>query len=395
MAKAKRPERPEDPNTGLYIHIPYCGKKCPYCDFNSIAEGSIPEQRYVDSLIGELDHYLESGVFNRPIDTLYIGGGTPSFLSLRATERIVCHVRSVFEWAPGLEATIEANPSSIDREKLDGYLSSGINRISLGVQSFCDAELSVLGRTHSARDAVAAFNMARKAGFTNIGVDLIYAIPGQSSIAFKKNLEKALELGPEHISVYGLTLEEGTAMQSAACRGYIVAVSEDVEAACYELAAKTLTDRGYTHYEISNFAVAGSESRHNTRYWEGRDFLGLGAGAHSCSLDSARGVERTKRWWNIKDPASYMALVEERGSAKEGEEILTPEQRRLEALYLGLRLLKGIDVDTFKAEFKITPMELLDNIALSERLVSIDKGSGQGDRIRLTPRGLLFSNELF
>ena len=395
MAGAKRLKRLHDPYTGLYIHIPYCGKKCPYCDFNSFADGSVPERRYVDALIRELDHYLENGPFNRPIDTLYIGGGTPSFLSLRATERIVGHVRSVFEWAPDFEATIEANPSSIDRDKLEGYLSSGINRISLGVQSFCDAELSVLGRTHSAREASGAFNMAREAGFTNIGLDLIYAIPGQSLASFKKNLARAVELRPEHISVYGLTLEEGTAMQSAVGRGDIEMVSEDVEAACYKLAAKVLSSSGYTHYEISNFALAGKESRHNTRYWEGRDFLGLGAGAHSCSIDIASGAERTKRWWNIKDPESYMALVEARGSAKEGEESLAPEQRRLEALYLGLRLLKGIDVDSFKAEFKVTPMELLDDIALRERLVSIDKGAGQGDIIRLTPRGLLFSNELF
>lgn len=395
----EKSERLKGEATGLYIHIPFCGKKCPYCDFNSVAGDVFRERAYVDSLIRELDYYLKKGGFNRPLSTLYIGGGTPSILSSSVVSRLLSHIKGSFDWTSDIEVTIEANPSSLEGAKLDGYLACGINRLSLGVQSFNDAELKVLGRTHSARDAEGAFLLARQAGFTSIGIDLIYAIPGQSVASFNDSLGKAVSLKPEHLSVYGLTLEEGTEMEKAVGRGDILPVSDDVEADCFTLAGTVLREAGYGHYEISNYALPGFESRHNKRYWESRDYLGLGAGAHSCSIETpgetSGGKPGTLRWWNIKDVEGYMSAVGESGFAQAGHEILTFDEERTEALYLGLRLLKGIDIAGFKAKFNILPMELLGDKAISERLVKVDNVSGQGERLRLTPRGLLFSNELF
>jgi oxygen-independent coproporphyrinogen-3 oxidase len=263
------------------------------------------------------------------------------------------------------------------------------------VQSFNDTELKALGRTHSADEALSAFNMVREAGFTSIGIDLIYAIPGQSVSDFKENLEQAVTLRPEHISIYGLTLEDGTPMKEAVERGEVELVPEDDEAKCYVLAGEILNEAGYTRYEISNFALPGRESKHNLRYWESSDYLGLGAGAHSCSVVLVDGDTQTKRWWNIKDVDRYMREVEEHGQALAGEETLSADEERLEALYLGLRLLKGIDIAVFKEKFKVSPIELLGIKAVNEGLVKVDDSGGQGERLRLTSKGLLFSNELF
>ncbi|MBE9532425.1 MAG: radical SAM family heme chaperone HemW [Proteobacteria bacterium] len=383
------------PCTGLYIHIPFCGNKCPYCDFNSTVEAHIPEVRYVDVIIREMDYYIKGGGFARPLDTIYIGGGTPSILSPKEVSRLFAHIKESFEWTPEIEATIEVNPSSIDMAKLEAYLASGINRLSLGVQSFNDTELKALGRTHSAKEAKAAFFMARKAGFKSIGIDLIYAIPGQSVDSFRENLVEAIELKPEHISVYGLTLEEGTPMKEAVESGEVELVSEEVEAECYELLVESLTKAGYVHYEISNFALSGFESRHNLRYWETHDYLGLGAGAHSCLAGTADGESLTKRWWNVKEVEGYMGLVEEEGQALAGVEALTHDEERIEALYLGLRLLKGLNIKAFETKFNISPTALLDNKAISGGLVVIDDAEGGEPRLRLTSRGLLFSNEIF
>ncbi len=372
--------------TGLYIHIPFCRSKCPYCDFNSYAGEKVPEQRYVDSLIREFDHCLESGLFARSMESLYIGGGTPSVLSLSSVERIVSHIKGSLEWAPGLEATIEANPASVDRLKLDGYLASGINRISLGIQSFSDVELRLLGRTHSVEEATGSFKMAREAGFDNIGVDLIYGVPGQSFLSFKASLEKAIELTPEHISLYGLTYEEATPMFKALEAGKLERVDEDIERDIYLAAVDLLKKRGYEHYEVSNFALPGYEARHNSGYWTGRAYIGLGAGAHSCVFGDS-----TKRWWNEKGVEGYMLSVEERGEAKAGEETLTLAEEKLEAVYLGLRVLKGIDTGAFRARFGSDPRELLAKpIRESEFLTMDDKGL-----LKLTQKGLLFSDSIF
>ena len=381
--------------TGLYIHIPFCANKCPYCDFNSIEGASIPKERYVDALISELGHYIEGGGFSRPLETLYIGGGTPSVLPVASIERLLGRIKGSFDFTVDFEATIEVNPSSVDMEKLQGYKRAGINRVSLGVQSLSDTELNALGRTHSADEARSAFNMVREAGFGSLGIDLIYAIPGQSAAAFKENLERAASLRPEHISIYGLTLEDATPMKEAVESGEVELVTEEVEAKCYELTGEILNEAGYTHYEISNFALPGFESRHNLRYWESSDYLGLGAGAHSCALVSTPGGAKRHRWWNIKDVDEYMSAVEGGGQALAGEESLTHEEERLEALYLGLRLLKGIDIAVFKEKFKVSPIELLGNKAVRLGLIKVDDSGGQGERLRLTPKGLLFSNELF
>lgn len=386
----------------LYIHIPFCRSKCLYCDFNSYAGLDLSEQRYVDSLIREFDHCLETGLFARSIESLYIGGGTPSLLSLTSIDRLVSHIKGSLELAGGFEATIEVNPTSVDSAKLDGYLAIGINRISLGIQSFNDAELLVLGRTHSAKEAAGSFKTAREAGFDNISVDLIYgipggisggipgdipgAVPGQSVDSFRTSLEKAIELSPEHISLYGLTYEEGTPIFNALNAGQLERVDEDIEREMYLSAIELLNRAGYEHYEISNFALPGREARHNSGYWSGRSYIGLGAGAHSCSFGDS-----TKRWWNENGVEGYMRLVNERGDARAGEEALTLDQEKMEAVYLGLRVLKGIDTGAFRARFGSDPMDFLGKAALDNELLTMDE-SGV---LRFTQKGLLFSDSIF
>jgi len=377
----------------LYIHIPFCGSKCPYCDFNSYALEEIPEERYVDCIIRELEYYLEKGFFSATLESVYLGGGTPSLLSMASMARIMEHIRGVFSGIDGAEITIEANPASVDKAKLKGYILSGINRLSLGVQSFSDSDLKALGRTHCAREAFGSFYLAREAGFTNIGIDLIYGVPGQSVDSFGLNLEKAVELAPEHISLYGLTCEEGTPFFAALRAGLLARVAEESERDMYLAAVERLKEAGYIHYEVSNFALPGRASRHNSAYWQRLGYIGLGAGAHSCSFGAEDGGARTgtERWWNDLDIEGYMRSVELLGFARADGETLTNEDERLEAVYLGLRVLGGVDIGAFRARYGSNPMELLSREAREEDFLTID-GSGL---LRLTQKGLLFSDSLF
>lgn len=370
----------------LYIHIPFCGSKCRYCDFNSYALKDIPEERYVDCIIRELDYYRNKGFLNGVIESVYFGGGTPSLLSIASIARIVERIRGSAEILEGAEVTIEVNPASVDRAKLEGYLDSGVNRLSLGVQSFSDTELKVLGRVHNSKEALDSFCLAREAGFKNISVDLIYAVPGQTLLSFRANLEKAIELTPDHVSLYGLTYEEGTPIFAALGAGALEKVDEESERDMYLLAMELLKGAGYVHYEVSNFALPGRASRHNAAYWERRAYLGLGAGAHSCSFGAT-----TERWWNDPGIDDYMRLVDEFGFARAAGETLTGEEEKLEAVYLGLRVLDGIDLRAFRARYGSDPDEFLGEGVVENKLLTVeDEGL-----LRLTQKGLLFSDSLF
>ncbi|MFQ5736155.1 MAG: radical SAM family heme chaperone HemW [Thermodesulfobacteriota bacterium] len=380
-----------DGTIGVYVHIPFCASRCPYCDFASTACAP-DEAGYVRCLERELRGVIERGeaASTSLLESIYIGGGTPSLFSPASVGRIIASVKAAFAPAPSCEVTIEANPESSDGERLAGYVEAGGNRLSLGIQSLDDGELRTLGRIHTARGAVSAFCAARKAGFENIGVDLIFGVPGGSERSFAASLSRAVELGPEHISVYGLTYEEGTTLTRAKEAGRLDGLpSEEQEERMYRYASRLLTGRGFVHYEVSNWALPGLESRHNSRYWLGGEYVGLGAGAHSYSPAPAWG----KRTWNEASVEGYMGRIAEAGEARAGVEVLDRGQAMTESLMLGLRMLRrGLRTDEFRERFGLVPEEAFERCAALEEQGLI-RSSGGG--LFLTGRGVLLSDELF
>lgn len=381
---------------GVYAHIPYCTSKCPYCDFKSVVSKDLPEKRYAGCVLKELSTVSRkegSALNKRPLESLYIGGGTPSLFSPQTIGLLVSSIRSSFAPFKDAEITIEVNPDTADPWRLEGYFGAGVNRLSIGFQSLSDSELRSLGRTHSAEKALKSFAAAREAGFENIGVDLIYGAPGQSAGSFKASLEKVVSLRPEHISLYNLALEDGTPFH----RSYVMEKdparvplpAEEDELRMYGMAVELLEGAGYEHYEVSNWALPGLRSVHNSRYWTGADYIGLGSSAHSYISTPGWG----RRWWNETGPLEYMRRVEEAGEAVAGGEVLNREEAMTEALFLGLRMLdKGIEAGPFKARFGMPPKEAFPGSAALEREGLV---VSQGEDLLLTPTGVLLSNEVF
>jgi oxygen-independent coproporphyrinogen III oxidase len=361
---------------GLYIHIPFCRLKCPYCGFYSIASLSLVP-RWLEALKKEIDLY--QGVFKTPFDSLYFGGGTPTVLTTLQLQEIMDQLLRRFEFAEGTEITIEANPGDIDRNKSKGLKSMGFNRVNLGVQSFDNAELAFLGRRHTGRQAEDAIKFSRAAGFGNIGLDLIYGLKGQNLQGWMKSLEKAVNFQPEHISCYQLTIEEGTPFIKMKNNGLMGPMEEEAEESFFLASSEFFEDRGYVHYEISNFARGECYySRHNRKYWDRTPYLGLGPSAHS--FDGA------SRWWNRRSVKKYCETLENSDNPVEDRETLTNEQIVLETMSLGLRTRWGID----KRLIGDSP-ELQKNIAML-------KDSGfiriEGDRIVPTKKGFLIADTL-
>lgn len=375
---------------GIYIHIPYCRNKCAYCDFNSRATDPVPEGPYTECLLRELsllaDRESPKERFSG-LETVYFGGGTPSLFSPESIVRILDNVFAVIHPNDGIEITIEANPDTVDGKRLKGYRDAGINRLSLGVQSFNDRDLKRVGRTHSARKAECVIQEARDAGFTNLSIDLIFAIPGQTPSDLERSILKALTVRPEHISLYGLTIEHGTPLHTALRNGKLDLTPEEVEVEMYFKAKELLKQAGYEHYEISSFALEGFHSRHNSRYWEGGSYIGLGAGAHSFLRYPGWG----RRWWNEQDPERYMELTAAGVAATEGGETLGRDEAMTERLMLGLRRLCGISEEEFRKDFGLSPRSVLEWKRLRE-LGIVQSANG---RITLTEKGIIFSNEIF
>jgi putative oxygen-independent coproporphyrinogen III oxidase len=320
---------------GLYVHVPFCKTKCPYCDFFSLTTADqIPA--FLAALAGEARLYR--GQFPA-FDTLYLGGGTPSWLGEAHFAALLQILRQHFTWAPESEITLEANPDDVTREKLILWRDLGFNRLSLGAQSFDDQELRFLGRRHTATQTEAAIELSRAAGFANIGLDLIYGLPGQTLKAWIKTLETALRCAPEHLSCYQLTLAADTPMGREAARGNLIPLDEETQRELFLFTDQFLTQQGYLHYEVANFA-RGPENvcRHNHKYWTHVPYLGLGPAAHS--------FDGRRRWWNFSSLAPYGASLKEGEAPVAGQEILTPEQLRLETLYLGFRTQEGVALAT-------------------------------------------------
>jgi len=318
----------------LYVHIPFCKHKCGYCDFNAYAgmDRLIPD--YMDALERELVFARERYPFQQ-LDTVYFGGGTPSLLPPGQAARLLEFIRRTFNVAPDAEVTLEANPASTDAAKVDAWLSGGVNRLSLGVQGFDPRALAVLERKTDAAQATNAFALARAMGMTNVSIDLIYAVPYQSMRTWLDTLRRAIAMGPEHVSTYCLSFEEGTLLHRRRAEGKVPEVASDLQwdqldAACAELEAA-----GYRRYEVSNWSRAGFESRHNQAYWRCRPVYGAGAGAHSYATDG----ETASRWWNVARPREYIAASP--ATRADGEE-LDPRKSVAESLMLGLRTAEGM-----------------------------------------------------
>jgi oxygen-independent coproporphyrinogen-3 oxidase len=377
-------------DVGVYVHVPFCERVCPYCDFAVVARRSEPadaEIRYVDALLAELA--ARRGAFaGRALASLYFGGGTPSLLAPEALARVIDAVRAALPGAP-METTLEVNPSTTESARLPGFRAAGIDRVSLGVQSFDDATLKRLGRAHRTASVHESLEAVRAAGFRSLSLDLIFAAPGQSHAALDADLDAAIAARPDHVSAYELTLEPGTPFAGAAARGRLALPDEADAAAMLERVAQRLGDAGYRRYEISNYARPGHESVHNQRYWQRRPVLALGVGAVSTDPGSAahpHGVRRA----NPRELARYLA---DPGAAAE-QEVLTPPLARCEAMFLGLRTARGVDALAFAREFGAPPRHFYAREIERLRGDGLIAESEPGD-LTLTPRGRLLADSVF
>ena len=356
----------------LYVHIPFCKHKCGYCDFNAYAGMDRLMPDYVNALERELAVAREQHQFAR-LETVYLGGGTPSLLPAELMERLLRFIRDTFDVAPDAEVTLEANPASTDEARLTAWLEGGVNRLSLGVQGFEPRALAVLERRTDAAQATHAFGLARSMGMPNVSIDLIYAVPYQSRESWLETLRRGLALGPDHISTYCLTFEEGTLLWRRRAEGRVPEVDSDLQWDQLDAACAELDSAGFRRYEVSNWSHAGFESRHNFAYWRCRPVYGAGAGAHSYATDGTG----AQRWWNVARPREYIAARESRA---DGEE-LTARKTVAEALMLGLRTVDGMPAPAgFGAE--------LDQLA---RDGLIERRDG---RVMPTRRGLDLHNQI-
>lgn len=356
----------------IYIHIPFCIGKCAYCDFLSIPIDDDLADKYVDALVSEIRLCSR----RQTLKTIYLGGGTPSILPVEAFRKIFNALDEGFIVTGGTEITIEANPGTIDNEKASALRSLGINRVSIGIQSFNDDELKTLGRRHTAKDAVDAVDAVRSAGIDNVSIDLMYAIPGQAMASWQDSMDKAVALNTKHISAYELTLEEGTPIFEAVKKGDLSLPGEDeaikMAVACHDKLSKA----GFEHYEISNYAKHGMRSLHNMNYWQRGAYLGLGAGAHGFNS-----IVRTK---NSGDIRKYIDLLSTGKSAVETKETIDGASALRERVFLALRTSNGIDI---KALGLNIDMNAVDDL-LREGLIEETRGHG----IRLTLRGMMLCN---
>ena len=349
--------------SGIYVHIPFCKSRCKYCDFFSTTQLE-KQDAYINAVINEWQTY-QSQWSTQEIRTIYLGGGTPSLLSIESLHKLLHSILSSINTTTIKEITLEANPGDITSEKIQAWRAVGINRLSIGIQSFNNRLLQLVGRRHNAEQALQAVKTAQTEGIDNISIDLMYALPSQTLVEWKTDIDQALKLKVPHISSYGLIYEDDTPLTMLLEQGKITAIDEDVEMQMYDHLVEQLTQHGYEHYEVSNFALPGQNSKHNSSYWNDTPYLGLGAGAHS--------YDGKMRWWNIADIDQYMAQAINKKLTPE-QEIITPEQRHTEQIMLGLRTSQGVKcsaVNMDKAQVYISKGLLQLN---NEYLVATTKG---------------------
>jgi oxygen-independent coproporphyrinogen-3 oxidase len=383
---------------GIYIHIPFCERKCTYCNFNTTDFFADLAGRYIEAVTHEIVFWGEnlrppSGDLTQ-IDTIYFGGGTPSLIDPELLAGVLVACRTAFDVASYAEVTIEVNPTTLSRKKVDQWLSAGINRASIGVQSFIDDELVSLSRTHSADEARRTIEVLRESGFENISLDLIAGLPGQSLRDWEFNLREALAIRPEHLSLYMLDLKEGTQLLAQLKRGFRPPVDDDLAAEMYRMISAATLAAGYEHYEISNFArvervgrdgISFFRSKHNCKYWTGAPFYGIGCGAHS--------YDRSSRWFNVLRTETYIDRITTGGDAIAERKELSESDRAADALFMGLRLKEGISLSAFRSEYGIDVIERFGEEL--PRLADAGLIELAGGQLTLTPAGRLLSNEVF
>jgi oxygen-independent coproporphyrinogen-3 oxidase len=390
-ARAGTPTRGDAP-LGLYVHFPFCAARCHYCAFYFVVGQAEKRAAYVDAVVAEIERAPGDARFcGRPVSSVYFGGGTPSLLPADAVARIVAAARNAFDVAADAEISLESNPDGLTTETLAALRSVGVNRLTIGWQSLRDGNLKVLTRTHTAAENVAALERARAAGFDNVGVDLIFGVPGQSVDDWRAELDEAGAYGVDHVSAYELTLEEGTRLAERAEAGRFRLADEDDRLAMFEARDEVLGRHGIARYEISNFAKPGRECRHNLAGWRGADLLGVGASAASH-------VAR-ERWTNVADLDAYVARVGAGEPVAEDAERLDDATWAAEDLYLGLRTADGVEAAARLARVDEAGRHRLMAVLQDAR----DQGllepgpavPGRGDRVRLTRKGLRLADTVF
>ncbi len=371
------------PPRSLYVHLPFCRRRCAYCDFAIAVSGPDLQDRYLDALLGELHSVSRSAAAVEPLQTVHLGGGTPSLLGPERLERLIEAVAAGFSLAEGCEVTLEANPEEVTPAVAREWARIGITRASLGIQSLSDPTLRWLGRGHDAELGLSALGWLRESGIPQVSCDLIFAIPGQSTAAFLDGLDRVLRLQPDHLSCYELTLEPGTTTRRLVDSGRYPPVAEAVALEQLRSARARLLAAGLIRYEVSNYSRPGCESRHNLNYWRGGTYLALGAGAHgflgrpaASALGLPEGGGVGVRYWHYRDAATYVRVLGQGSSGIRDSEELDDSQLRLERLALGLRLTEGVEV---------AGAQLL---AASRRLAAHGWLEVEGERVRATPEGM-------
>lgn len=374
----------EEKKLGIYLHIPFCKQKCYYCDFPSFAGQEACQEEYLDTLLLEI-RKVGANYQDRIVDTIFFGGGTPSILPADALPRVLDEVRVSFVIDERAEITAEANPGTVDSHKLLRWRKAGMNRISFGVQSFHDTLLRAIGRIHTGEEARMAVRMAREAGFANINLDLIYGLPGQTIDMLKQDVMEAIALKVEHLSVYGLIVEEDTLLERMVDDGRAILPCEEEEEAMYDWITAYLPEQGYHRYEISNYARAGRECRHNLKYWQFDEYIGLGSAAHS--------FEGRKRLANERIPSDYIRRMHAEGSARLLEEAETIAELQGEYIFLALRTTQGVDTEDFCHTFGTDFFALYGDII--ERMKNERLLEQAGRYVRLTELGMKYGNRVF
>ncbi|MDI3547733.1 MAG: hypothetical protein PWR10_1385 [Halanaerobiales bacterium] len=368
---------------GLYIHVPFCVHKCNYCDFYSEAFNQGRIKYFLQALQRELELYAEL-LSAKEISTIYIGGGTPSLLKPSQLEGLLELIFNSFSFTGSREITLECNPSSLKKEKIAAFKKAGINRLSLGVQSFNERELKFLGRLHTPTQAIKVLEEVKKY-FTNYNLDLIFALPGQSLEEWEESLKKAVSFKPPHLSLYNLQIEEGTVLDALLKEGKIKEVDDRLDAEMYLLARKVLQEKGYRQYEISNFARPGYESKHNLIYWQYQPYLGLGPAAHS--------FDGKVRFSNYSDLEIYCQRLSRNQLPVAGVTPLSRREQMSEMLFMGLRLIDGVSTGDFKARFGLELKEVYQDEL--NRLTGLGLVQFDEEQLKLTQKGILLGNEVF
>lgn len=369
---------------GVYIHIPFCRSRCSYCDFaTDVYKNPETIERYINALTTEISRFSQDTAI---VETIYFGGGTPSLLTPKQLEDVLNTIHKKFSVNSEIELTMEMNPATVSLETLKEYRNSGVNRASFGAQTFNDTELKRLGRKHTAADVRETIDLLRKSGFDNVSFDLIAGLPRQTLQDWEENLNESLKLKPEHLSLYLLEIHEGTPLAEQIRSNRQPLPDEDLSAEMYELTLDKVAEYGYSQYEISNFALPGFDSKHNSKYWLFEPVYSFGVSAHSFD-------GKNRRWANERDTANYVELIEAGNKPLAETNILTSEESRGEYAFLRLRLTKGLNLMEYKTRFDIDLRK--EYVSDWKRLEEAGLIEFEDDNLRLTRRGMLYSNEVF